>query len=183
MDSSKPFDVQPLKTVSLAGAIACVILCFLVTEPLGVQIIPQPVWWKCSSMYQDCWLQMRETQAELSLSKNNNKNSSSNNKNEWYLLESYWCHCRNKAEKPIIRKPRVRVASELSGTGTKNLVPPGVCVFVSLSPSHFCMFLCVWFISPNVNQLLTHGWGSDLWQLQVHIFPTLLPKERTFFSI
>lgn len=34
MDSSRPFDVQPLKTISLAGATAYVILCFLVTESL-----------------------------------------------------------------------------------------------------------------------------------------------------
>ena len=114
-----------------------------------------------------------------SLLKIHNKNNSSNNKANDIYWKAIGATCRIKAEKPGIRKPEVKVASAVRDWKQESRARQE-CIYVSL-PLILASF-CVMFLPPNGNQLLTHGRGSGLQQLQVHILPALITKERIFLS-
>lgn len=179
MDSSRPFDVQPLKTISLAGGNSLCDPLLLGHRTSGVQIILQPMRWKRSSVYQDIRLQVTDTQLELAYTRFTIKTAVAITK-QMILTRKLLVPLAELKLKSQVSGNRKSKQIRLSGAGNKNPEPPRKCICLSL-PLILASF-CLVFLSPNVNQLLAHGWGSGLRQLQVHILPALLPKERTFFS-
>lgn len=175
MDSSRPLMFSPWRQFHWLGNSLCDPL-LLGHRTSGVQIILQPMRWKCSSVYQDIWLQVTDTQLELTYTRFTIKTAVAITKQMIFTRKLLVPLAELGAEKPgVSGKPEVKVDPPVRDWKQESRATKKV--YMPLSSSHSCIFLGrVPF--PNVNQLLAHGWGPSLRQLQVHIFPALLPRKE-----
>lgn len=139
MDSSRPFDVQPLKTISLAGGNSLCDPLLLGHRTSGVQIILQPMRWKRSSVYQDIRLQVTDTQLELAYTRFTIKTAVAITK-QMILTRKLLVPLAELKLKSQVSGNRKSKQIRLSGAGNKNPEPPRKCICLSL-PSLFLSFL------------------------------------------
>lgn len=114
---------------------------------------------------------MQKSQQDCS---NNNKQKAI----EETLLESYWCSLQN--ERGGARPQETRSQRSFRALRDQNQ-EFNATSSLSISPSHFCIFLWVGFISPQCKPATVAG-VTTCGSCMVLILPNSLPKERTSFS-